>query len=109
MSKTIKPSTQFPMPSMNAQFEDVHIPDSSKDPMKDEITKIRMMIDQLERVPGHPNLRRQTCLPNIFNFILNYFVPKDQLLDILEEEIMKDPMRFHRIIDKSLREDRDKK
>lgn len=53
--------------------------------------KLCKLIDRLEEVPGHPNMRRESGLRAFLEFIRESYVCKDGLMTEIREQLRNDP------------------
>ena len=62
------------------------------------LEKMREIIDSLEMVPGHPNMRKKTGLRFLLEFMLANFVSKDNILEVLRDELRRNPAALRKAI-----------
>ena len=86
--------------NMRARFERFLQVNTDKldEEYRERLRKLKDKIDRLTEVPGHPNLRKDTGLADLATFLIRFYIPRHQLADIIEEEIIKDPARWHKIL-----------
>ena len=53
--------------------------------------KLCKLIDRLEEVPGHPNMRRESGLRLLLEFIRDSYVCRDTLMKEIREQLRNDP------------------